>query len=375
MKTPAQKSGSQESVAPGDWFWGFRFGASLPSPLAKSLGLGTWYLVLSLSTAASAAEPFQGRIEATLTRGGTEASHFVFTRKGNQLRIENTSNKLEPINIVDLAGKRLTIVYPHNTTFVHVDLTKKQSQPTFLGKSPGMPPMQGSASAGAGVIQSGSSSPATTAQVGPNFSSLPSPPPAFSSPPSMPPIPQTGGSVGEPSALPNPMQMSSAPPMPPGVGRNAATSSGPGMPGMANLAGGMPSLPSTAGMFGTPELKKRDQTKKIHGFDCTLYTIASRGETFEIWATNDSSLIPFRLIERDYLGRRFGPQILDEIWPELLRNRSLFPIEATLKMDLDGRERLSFKIDKIEADKRGLKIDDKLFQPPEKYVEIQAPDS
>jgi hypothetical protein len=222
---------------------------------------------------------FEGTISATLTRAGTEATHFVFTRKGNLLRIENTTNKLEPINIVDLAANKLIIVYPHNTSFVHVDLAKKQS------------------------------------------------------PPGAPPMPQ--------------MQMPNNP---------------AGAPAM-----GMPPMP---GMFGAAELKKTDKTKKIQGVDCTLYTITSRGEMFEIWATNDSALFPFRLIERDYLGHRFGPPMIEETWPELLRNKSLFPIEATLKMEPNGQEWLSFKIDKID---KGKIDNDKLFEAPEGYQEIQAP--
>ena len=115
----------------------------------------------------------------------------------------------------------------------------------------------------------------------------------------------------------------------------------------------------------TAELKKTDKTKKIQGLDCTLYTIGERGENFEIWATNDSALFPFRLIERDFIGRRFGPQLLEETWPELLRNKSLFPLGATSKMEPGGQERLGFKIEKIE--------DEKLFEPPENFIEIRAP--
>ena len=68
--------------------------------------------------------------------------------------------------------------------------------------------------------------------------------------------------------------------------------------------------------------------------------------------------------------------MIEETWPELLRNKSLFPVEAVLKMEPGGQERLSFKIDKIDSPSRtgGSKIDnDALFAPPEKYVEINAP--
>jgi hypothetical protein len=155
--------------------------------------------------------------------------------------------------------------------------------------------------------------------------------------------------------------------------------------GPPTAAGGPPALPSQQmpafpmpppmpGMFGSaPELKKTDNTKKIQGFDCTLYTISDRMQNFEIWATSDSTLFPFRLIERDFLGRRFGPQMLEETWPEQVRNKSLFPLEAILKMEPGGQERLTFKVEKIDRKEIDPVQADKLFQPPEKYIEIQAP--
>jgi hypothetical protein len=184
----------------------------------------------------------------------------------------------------------------------------------------------------------------------------------------LPPVPAgvgPGAKIGMPSM----------PPMPTGVEPGAGA--GMGTPMMPNMAGGMPAMPPMPmpGMFGPTELKKTDKTKKIQGFDCTMYTVSTRGENFEIWATNDSALFPFQLITRDYIGRRFGPQMLEETWPELLHNKNLFPLEATLKMDPGGQERLSFKVDKIESASRtgSKKIDDKLFQPPEKYIQIDAP--
>lgn len=248
-------------------------------------------MVGSCGVAADKGEVFEGTISATLTRAGTDTTHFLFTRKGNQLRIENVDHiRPEPINIVDLDAKKLTIVFPHNSSFVHLDLNKAPEQP-------GMP--NNPASAGMGM------------------------------------------------------------PGNPGMGTG-------GMPSMPM----MPAIPPIPGMFGAAELKKTDKTKKIQGFDCTLYTISQRGENFEIWATNDSSLFPYRALQRNYDTRHFGPPMLEEQWIELLQNKSLFPLEASLKMDPGGQERLSFKIDKIEK----KKIDDeKLFQPPEKYIEIQAP--
>jgi Domain of unknown function (DUF4412) len=279
-------------------------------------------------------KPFEGAVTATSVRAGTEATHFEFTRKGDKLRIENTTNKLEPINIVDLAANKLTIIYPHNTTFVRVDLTKKAAQPD-APPLPTNPPSLGSGAAGFPTPPNASQSEAATGQVGPKIS----PPPGFPSPPPMPSMPQ----------LPNN-------PVAPGMG----------MPSMPM----MPPIPSMPSMSGATELKKTEKTKKIQGLECTLYTISDHGENFEIWASNDWALFPFQLITRDYIGHRFGPQMLEETWPELVRNKNLFPLEATLKMEPGGMERLSFKVDKIEK----KKIEDaKLFQPPEKYIRIEAP--
>ena len=294
-----------------------------------------------------------------------EPQHFIFTYKGNLLRIENTSTRLEPINIIDLEAKNLTIVYPHNTTFVHVDLDKAQTRPN----RPALPAMPAGFSSpqldGTEAIPPNPR--AAPAHIGPNIS----PPPGFPTPPPMPSPPSLNSGVPGMPQMPNASVAGAVGPGAAASGYNAMNPPAPnnlGAPGMA-----MPPMPSMPGMFSALELKKTDKTKKIQGFDCTLYTITERGQTFEIWASNDSGLCPFRLIERDFIGRRFGPQMLEETWPELLRNKSLFPLEATLKMEPGGQERLTFKIDKIARKKIDQPEADKLFQPPENYIEIQAP--
>ena len=128
--------------------------------------------------------------------------------------------------------------------------------------------------------------------------------------------------------------------------------------------------PMTGGMGPPPELKRTEQKKKLHGFDAALYTFGDRGQTLEIWATNDGQLFPFRLIERDQFANRFGPQMLEEQWATLLRDKSLFPLQATLRMEGGGAAQFTFAAEKIDKKKIS---DEKLFQPPEKYLEIQAP--
>ena len=127
------------------------------------------------------------------------------------------------------------------------------------------------------------------------------------------------------------------------------------------------------GMGGAPELKKTDQVKTIQGFECALYTISDRGQNFKIWATSDSALFPFRLLRRDYMSRHFGPQMLEEQWIELLQKKSLFPLEATLRMEPNGPERLSFKVDTIERKHIASSEAEKLFAAPVKYFEIEPP--
>jgi hypothetical protein len=289
-------------------------------------------------SSAEKTETFEGTVSVSLTRSGPDTTQFLFTRKGNHLRIENTDrSKLAPVNVVDLTANRLTIIYPHNSSFVVVDLKRNEA--------PSGPP---------------------------NF------PPGFPAPPNVgqagaPPRP--GPAISPPSGFPTPPPMPSMPPLP----NNPMAAAPPNMP-----------VTPAQGFGGTPELKKTDKAKKIQEFDCVLYTISDRMETFEIWATADSALFPFRLIQANYLNRRFGPRMLEEQWIELLQKQSLFPLEVTLRRDLhlrpespagahsaatagetpdQGQEQLSLKVEKIEK----KKIDnEKLFQSPGGYFEIQS---
>ena len=84
------------------------------------------FVIVSVSSQA-AEQSFEGIVDATETRGGT-STQTLYTTTGNELRIENPDkSKPESINIFDLAAKKLTIVYPHNSSFVVVDLTTKQA--------------------------------------------------------------------------------------------------------------------------------------------------------------------------------------------------------------------------------------------------------
>jgi len=207
-----------------------------PRATAKSALKLVGVVVIALPALTGTAEkdaPFEGIVSAKVTRGGTETTPLVFTRKGNLLRIENSTNKLEPVNIADLAANKLTIVYPHNTTFVHVDLTKNAAQPAGPNLPPGFPTQPNISTSQLGV------------QIGPRIS----PPPGFPSPPPIGGAPALSNQM--PAMRNNPMASGvPAMPMPPSPGFGAP---------------GMPPMPAMGGLGGTPELKKTDQTKKIQG--------------------------------------------------------------------------------------------------------------
>ncbi len=299
----------------------------------------------------------EGTLTSTETRGGV-SSQTVYTRQGEKLRIENPDKrKPEPINIVDLAAKKLTIVYPHNGSFVVVDLAKNDGASSAPNRPPGFP-------------------------APPDLSQAGAPPLPSFSPPTMTPPPSGARPVAAilpPPGFPAPPPMPSLPPMP----NNRMASGAPNVPMM-------PPRPATGDLDGSPELKKTDKTKKIQGFDCACYTLSDGKDTSEIWATADSSLFPFRVIQTNYLNRRFGPRGWEEQWIQLMQKHSLFPLEATFRSDLHfrsdspagnsgkgtaagsedhGQERLSFKVDKIDK----TKIDNEaLFKVPEHYYEINA---
>ncbi len=101
--------------------------------------------------------------------------------------------------------------------------------------------------------------------------------------------------------------------------------------------------------------------------------MGDRMESFEIWATPDAALFPFRLLQRNFSNRHFGPQPLEEQWVEALQKKSLFPLEATLRMEGGGADRYSFKITKIEKLPAKADRSPELFAVPKNYFEIEPP--
>jgi hypothetical protein len=149
--------------------------------------------------------------------------------------------------------------------------------------------------------------------------------------------------------------MPNMPALPPGVGPQ--TQMTPGMPAM-------PPMPMMAA--AKLELQATGQKTNLLSFTCEQYQIKQRGETLDIWATDQ--LFPYQPYVQNQ-PHRFGPQRIEEQWPGMLTSRKLFPLLATLRYD-NGAERFHFEIQSVTPQKLTDK-EAKLFQPPEGWFEIQ----
>ena len=75
------------------------------------------------------------------------------------------------------------------------------------------------------------------------------------------------------------------------------------------------------------------------------------------------------MLWRQNQPHRFGPRLIEDQWPELLKARKLFPLLAVLKFD-NGVERYRFEVKAVTAEKV-VDPEGKLFQPPPGYQELQ----
>jgi len=416
---------------------------------------------------------FEGRISATLTQG-TETNALRYTVGPDHLRIEVTStNWPNPIDIVDRQSGALTLVYPHNRSFVRLKPAGEKALagmpgmpgmpmppgglPPGIGPQaslgtgrtpmqPGMPPMPPQMPQLAGGLSSGigpQTAPGTGGTpmqpgmaampampqmppmppgIGPQASAtdgsanrpyqgmgmppplsnigptnLPGTPamPATPTPPQMPPMagglpvgigPQPSSSPAVQSGIP-PMPLVPMPQIPTnvpaGIGPQAAPATGgtpvqpqmpapqagtltpPGPPAMPRMP--MPRMPMSPMMMNQKlELAATGQTTNILGFACQQYQLKQRGETVDIWATDQ--LLPFQPYVRNQ-PHRFGPQMLEEQWGALVADCKLFPLVASLRYD-SGAERLRFEVTSVSTTKI-VEPNEKLFQPPPDYHEVQ----
>lgn len=165
---------------------------------------------------------FEGRISASLSRGG-ETGHLLYTVGTNFLRIEQTdTNWPHPRNVLNLQSGQLTLIFPHNRSFLR--------------------------------LASATAPPAATSGF------TPQPPGASDSAPPPPEIP------------PAPGPQADSPGVPPNVA--GAMPSFPTMPGMP--------VPPMEKM----ELVKTNGQTNIVGQVCARYELKQHGQTMEIWATD-----------------------------------------------------------------------------------------
>jgi hypothetical protein len=145
--------------------------------------------------------------------------------------------------------------------------------------------------------------------------------------------------------------------LPPGVGPQGGAA--PGMPAMPMMPMPMP--------MEKMELNPTGQTTNLLGFACSGYEIKHRGQTMEIWATDQ--LLPFQLWLQNQ-PHRSGPRMIQDAWGDLLKAKKLFPLLAILRID-NGPERYRFEVKAIRPD-HITDDDGTLFRPPANYFEARA---
>jgi len=316
-------------------------------------------LLSTLNIQLSTAFAFEGRITAAVTRGG-ETETLLYTVGTNQLRIaRGETDRPYPKNIVNLDTGDITLLFPHNRSFVRLKPAAENQSAAPPG-FPTMPPPPGGFPPGMGP-QAGTM-PGTPAMSPPGMSSMPGMSPSATigptnlpGMPAMPPMPQRP-------------QMVQMPQMPPGVGPQAGTDV-PNMPTM-------PPMPMMPPMMGKMELKATTDTTNLLGYTCTRYELKQRGEVMEIWATD--KLLPFQPYLQNQ-PHRFGPRMIEEQWGGMLKAEKLFPLLAVLRFEtptvpsgakptVPGPERMRFEVKSITPEKIR---DEALFEPPSDYQEIQ----
>ncbi|MFZ0826569.1 MAG: DUF4412 domain-containing protein [Verrucomicrobiia bacterium] len=303
---------------------------------------------------------FEGRINAVLTRGN-QTDTLLYTVGTDFVRVEmTTTNWPNPVDILDRNSGELTLLFPNNRSFVRLKPVTENSSampPGFPQMPAGLPPGVGPQSPPAG-LPAMPNLPAPQG-IGPtNLPGMPAPPPM----PAMPNLPPGAGLQSAPGgpampAMPPRPVMPNMPALPPGVGPQPSA-----VPGIS----GMPAMPMMPGMTEKMELQATGQKTNLLGFACEQYEIKQRGETMEIWATDQ--LFPFQPYVQNQ-PHRFGPRMIEEQWPELVKAKKLFPLLATLKFD-NGMERFRFEVQSITPEKLTAG-DEQLFQPPTNYFEIQ----
>ena len=287
---------------------------------------------------ASKCAAFEGQILAVGGRVGAVGG-LIYTVGTNLMRVEMTdTNFPNPVDVVELSSGQITLIQPMNATFLRFKPGARNS-PGFPGMPSGLPPGTGQ-------------------QTQPGFSSGAPPPPQQ---PQLPPgIGPTNfpGMPGMPAGLP------------PGIGPQVQAPGSPGSPAVSAMQANpgmrpmpaMPMIPPGGGL----QLQATSETTNLFNYTCERYEIKQRGETMEIWATDQ--LLPFQA----YLANQpptFGPPMIEFQWSALLSASKLFPLHAILRAD-NGVERYRFEVQSITP-RRLTDNEIRSLGPPDNYVEIQ----
>src|ERR1022692_581855 len=106
--------------------------------------VGGCFCVLNFAFCISTAA-FEGRIHAVMTRGN-ETNALLYTVGTNFLRVEMTAtNWPNPVDIVDRNSGAVTLLFPHNRSFVRLKPPAENSSmpPGFRQMPGGVPPVAG----------------------------------------------------------------------------------------------------------------------------------------------------------------------------------------------------------------------------------------
>jgi Domain of unknown function (DUF4412) len=304
-------------------------GSAMPQQIHLGFVLG---LALASALAAARAPAFEGRISASISRGGPPAG-LLYTVGTNFVRVEMTdTNVLNTVDVLDRRSGTVTLLLPRNHCFIRLgsEAANPSTTPSdFPSMADGLPPGIGP--------QTPPVSPAGTTGM-PGAPAWPQPPGTL--PPGIGPT--------NFARLPAPRPFAPAP----------VPSANPGLSAMR-----MAMMPAGGGF----ELRATGQKTNLLGYACDRYEIKQWGQTMEIWATDQ--LLPFQ----DYLSTqppRAGPPMIELRWGELLSARKLFPLLASLRF-ANGLERYHFEVRAIMPGRLTAQ-DARRFEAPQGYVELPS---
>lgn len=302
---------------------------------------------------------FEGQVHVTLVQGA-QSDELLYTAATHGVRIEVLGSPVpNPVTIVERPSGVLTVVFPHNRSFARLN---SPSQPAIAGLPgfsgmpqppaglpPGIGPSMGVGPTTGGVYVHPGGSPLST----------------------MPATPQTMdglvSNIGLRSLHPMPAPLTGIAPMASGTSPAPAPIAGVmGEVGVGRMQRARMPLPPP--MMNRPmALSDTGVTTNLLGFACRRFELDQRGVRLEVWATDQ--LMPYQAYLR-HQPMSPRPQVIDELWPDLLAARHLFPLVAVLRYD-NGVERLRLTVTSISTN--GIaESTDTLFQPPPGYREMPA---